>query len=171
MPTFKSKYWCPNISQVNAFRVTWENENNYLVSTTHLVSSNKIKVSWNSDSTTLAIGIFLTIPSKPVYKYFPRLRYRFIKKETLPQVFSCEFCKIYKNTFSYTTPPVAASEYVTTYTKQVTIHKLRGFSPWFLKLFTVLWTFHKNFIQSSEADVYQKTICNTIGLRLILSNK
>ena len=33
----------------------------------------------------------------------------FIKKETLAQVFSCEFCKIFKNTFSYRTPPVAAS--------------------------------------------------------------
>ena len=33
----------------------------------------------------------------------------FIKKETLAQVFSCEFCKIYKNTFYYRTPLVAAS--------------------------------------------------------------
>ena len=32
-----------------------------------------------------------------------------IKKETLAQVFSCEFCKISKNTFCYRTPPVAAS--------------------------------------------------------------
>ena len=35
----------------------------------------------------------------------------FIKKETLAQVFSCEFCEISKNTFSYRTPPVAASGY------------------------------------------------------------
>ena len=33
----------------------------------------------------------------------------FIKKETLAQVFSCEFCKISNNTFSYRTPPVAVS--------------------------------------------------------------
>ena len=33
----------------------------------------------------------------------------FIKKETLAQVFPCEFCKIFKNTLSYRTPPVAAS--------------------------------------------------------------
>ena len=33
----------------------------------------------------------------------------FIKKETLAQVFSSEFYKISKNTFSYRTPPVAAS--------------------------------------------------------------
>ena len=33
----------------------------------------------------------------------------FIKKEALAQVFSCEFCEIYKNTFYYGTPLVAAS--------------------------------------------------------------
>ena len=33
----------------------------------------------------------------------------FIKKETLAQVFSCEFCEIYKNTFYYRTLLVAAS--------------------------------------------------------------
>ena len=31
------------------------------------------------------------------------------KRLTLAQVFPCEFCEIYKNTFSYRTPPVAAS--------------------------------------------------------------
>ena len=34
--------------------------------------------------------------------------YNFIKKETLAQVFSCELCEIYTNTFSYRTPPAAA---------------------------------------------------------------
>ena len=33
----------------------------------------------------------------------------FIKKETLAQVFSCEFCGISKNTFLRRTPPVVAS--------------------------------------------------------------
>ena len=33
----------------------------------------------------------------------------FVKKETLSQVLSCEFCEISKNTFSYRTSPVAAS--------------------------------------------------------------
>ena len=37
----------------------------------------------------------------------------FIKKETLARVFSCEFCEISKNTFSYRTPPVPASHYKT----------------------------------------------------------
>ena len=32
-----------------------------------------------------------------------------IKKETLAQVFSCEFCEIYKNIFYYRTPLLAAS--------------------------------------------------------------
>ena len=35
----------------------------------------------------------------------------FIKKETLAQVFPCELCEISKNTFSYITPPVAASDF------------------------------------------------------------
>ena len=33
----------------------------------------------------------------------------FIKKETLAQVFSCEFCEISKNNFLHRTPLVAAS--------------------------------------------------------------
>ena len=32
-----------------------------------------------------------------------------IKKESLVQLFSCEFCEIFKNTFFHKTPPVAAS--------------------------------------------------------------
>ena len=35
--------------------------------------------------------------------------FNFIIKETLTQVFPCEFCKIFKNTFSYRTPMVATS--------------------------------------------------------------
>ena len=34
----------------------------------------------------------------------------FIKKDTLAQVFSCEFWEISKNTFSYRASPLAASE-------------------------------------------------------------
>ena len=33
----------------------------------------------------------------------------FIKKETLTQVLSCEFCEISKNTSSYSTPPMSPS--------------------------------------------------------------
>ena len=35
----------------------------------------------------------------------------FIKKDTLAQVFSYEFCKFSKNTFFYRKPPVAASKH------------------------------------------------------------
>ena len=35
--------------------------------------------------------------------------HNFIKKESLAQVFSCEFSEIFKNTFLYRTPPMAAS--------------------------------------------------------------
>ena len=35
----------------------------------------------------------------------------FIKKETLAQVFSCEFCEISKNNVSYRTPPLTASDF------------------------------------------------------------
>ena len=38
-------------------------------------------------------------------------RVSFLKKETLAQVFSCEFCEISENTFSYRTPPVGTSEH------------------------------------------------------------
>ena len=40
----------------------------------------------------------------------------FIKKETLAQVFSFEFCEISKNTFSYRTPLVAASDNINQHT-------------------------------------------------------
>ena len=37
---------------------------------------------------------------------------KLIKKETLAQLFSCEICEIFKNTFFYRTPLVAASEII-----------------------------------------------------------
>ena len=40
----------------------------------------------------------------------PELACNFIKKETLAQVFSCEFYEISKNTFFYRTPLVATSK-------------------------------------------------------------
>ena len=39
--------------------------------------------------------------------------YNFIEKETLAQVFSCEFCEISKNTFFHETPLMAVSLFVT----------------------------------------------------------
>ena len=42
-------------------------------------------------------------------KFF-NIQQKFFKILYTVKVFSCEICKIYKNTFSYRTPPVATSE-------------------------------------------------------------
>ena len=47
--------------------------------------------------------------SSRIFMFFPEAC-NFIKKETLAQVFSCEFCEITKNTFSYKTALVATSD-------------------------------------------------------------
>ena len=44
------------------------------------------------------------------YKFEFLLLINVKEKETLAQVFSCEFCEICKNTFSYRTPRMADSE-------------------------------------------------------------
>ena len=44
-----------------------------------------------------------------------------IKKETLTQVFSCEFCEVSKNTFFHRTPLLAASEMATELTCSVCV--------------------------------------------------
>ena len=44
-------------------------------------------------------------------KVLENSQYNTINKETLAQVFSCEFCDIFKNTFLYRKPPVASSMY------------------------------------------------------------
>ena len=49
--------------------------------------------------------------SSPRVSFLMKLQtevFNFSKKETLTQVFSCEFCEIFQNTFSYRTFPVAA---------------------------------------------------------------
>ena len=45
-----------------------------------------------------------------IYKIITGGACNFIKKETLAQLFSCDFCEISKNTFPYRTPLVTASE-------------------------------------------------------------
>ena len=57
----------------------------------------------------------------------PSETYNFIKKENLAQVFSCEFCKVSKNTFCYRTSPVAASVYCRKKVAAVKIEKLKAF--------------------------------------------
>ena len=49
------------------------------------------------------------LQKRPATLLKKRLWHNFIKNETLAQVFSREFCKISKNTFSYRTPLVTAS--------------------------------------------------------------
>ena len=34
---------------------------------------------------------------------------QFIKKETLAEMFSCEFCEMFKSTFFHSTPPAVVS--------------------------------------------------------------
>ena len=57
-----------------------------------------LKISQNSQESTCAKVSFLI-----------KLQGNFIKKETLPQVFSCKFCEISKNIFCCRTSPVVAS--------------------------------------------------------------
>ena len=40
---------------------------------------------------------------------FIKVACNFIKQDALEQVFSCEFCDIFKSNFFYRTPPAAAS--------------------------------------------------------------
>ena len=52
--------------------------------------------------------VFLEISQNSQENSCARVACNFIKKETLAQVFSCEFYEISKNTFFYRTPLVAA---------------------------------------------------------------
>ena len=59
-----------------------------------------LKISQNSqENTCVRVSFFIKLQE---------LAY-FVKKETLIEVFSCEFCKIFRKGFFYGTPPVAAS--------------------------------------------------------------
>ena len=61
-----------------------------------------IEISQNSQEDTCTRDTFLIkLPAQPA---------TLLKKECLAQVFSCEFCEIYKKTLFYRTPPVSASE-------------------------------------------------------------
>ena len=61
-----------------------------------------LKISQNSQENTCA-RVSCSINCRPQ-------AYNFVKKETLGQVFSCEFCEISKNTFFHRTLLVAASD-------------------------------------------------------------
>ena len=60
-----------------------------------------LKISQNSQENTCArVSFLIKLQAQAC---------NFIIKETLAQVFFCEFCEISQNIFSYRTPPVAAS--------------------------------------------------------------
>ena len=75
----------------------------------------------------------------------------FIKKETLAQVFPCELCEISKNTFSYITPPVAASDFCNV------SFPLDATTPvkYQYKLLATILLFHKDIIKLKE--IFGKT--------------
>ena len=47
---------------------------------------------------------------------------------SLAQMFSCEFCKISKNTFFYRTPPVAASDFVNSKPNELSYRDYKHFN-------------------------------------------
>ena len=60
-----------------------------------------LKISQNSQENTCSrVSFLMKLQAKACY---------FIKKETLVQVISCEFCEFFKNNYFYRIPPLAAS--------------------------------------------------------------
>ena len=74
----------------------------------------------------------------------------FIKKETLAQVFSCEFCKISKDTFCYRTPSMAASVCCGRKVAAVKIEKLKAF---IIKYYDISKTYSVQFRLLYSANV------------------
>ena len=68
----------------------------------------------NKNETNVSLSILLNFPEQfsqiNFSEQFSQFSLYFIKKESLVQVFSCEFSEISKNTFFYRTPPVAVSK-------------------------------------------------------------
>ena len=77
----------------------------------------------------------------------------FIKKESLAQVFSCEFCEISKNNFFYRTPPAAASEsrHLRTYEVQKFLYNVLMIKDIFLRIELKLYDMDR-FIKLREID-------------------
>ena len=72
----------------------------------------KLNILQNSQESTCARVSFLinSLLKKMLWHQSLFFHKFFIKKEALAQVFSCEFCKVSKNTFIYRTTPVTAFE-------------------------------------------------------------
>ena len=74
----------------------------------------------------------------------------FIKKETLAQVFSCEFCEISKNTFFHRTPLVAVSAFLNSHVSQRFLAKSSSMRPNITKYSHISTT------RSSHPEVFYK---------------
>ena len=84
------------------------------------------------------------------------------KKETLAQVFSCKFCEISKNTFSYRTPPVAASVFLSLllpirFTLRYSPQPLLYSEVLFLFLILYLGAFLQKEKKRKEKNIYRKS--------------
>ena len=75
--------------------------NKKAVTQSYSVKNVFLKISQNSQKKNLRQNLF--------FNKVAGATCNFIKKEALSQVFSCEFCEIFKNSFFYRTPPLAAS--------------------------------------------------------------
>ena len=103
----------------------------------------------------------------------------FIIKETLAQMFSCEFCQISKNIFSYRTLPVAASDTIlTTFIRIVTrldpyvsierkkMYQFLNDKKFFVIHVTKLWIF----LQKYPSTTSKNGLINNHYLVLVLNN-
>ena len=73
-----------------------------------------LEISQNSQENTCAKISFLIKLQVSALQLYSKKRpwhqaCNFIEKETLARVFYCEFCEIFKDSFFYRTPPLAAS--------------------------------------------------------------
>ena len=91
----------------------------------------------------------------------------FIKKENLTQVFSCEFCKISKNTFFKEYPRETASRHETYWSNSSIEHELLA-RLCTIRDFFSLWSF---LIESFAIELYFNNILSVINLFLPLNEK
>ena len=105
-------------------------------------------VAWRCSIEKVFLDIFQNLQKNTCARVsFSNKACNFIKKETLAQVFPCEFCKISKNTFSYKASSAAASffNYIKKRLQQLLTFENNFFKehPWWLllKLTKELWFF------------------------------
>ena len=74
-----------------------------------LMPATSLTLSWRRALSYRNQSTDLQSKSKDWFLYENGIRHERVKKETLAQVFSCEFCETSKNIFLYRPPPVVAS--------------------------------------------------------------